>query len=154
MDEWGEPPAGVPWPVWLLLILVGGPAGVAAILSPLAAQIPGAFGKLGRWWQGRQAARRAKLAQPDAAYVDDAEIGRLRGRYEQLAADAERDRTLHRREIEEVRGEIAELKRMLTVANSRLWAAVGHIRVLEVALRHAAPDRPIPAAPEKIRDLI
>ncbi|WP_159067563.1 hypothetical protein [Gordonia iterans] len=152
--DWDTPPAGVPWPVWLLLMLVGGPAGLSLLFTKTAAALPGALGAAGRWWQTRKTRKLLEMTDPPSARIDDAEIARLTRRYEGLAADAERDREQHRAQIAEVRAEVAELKASLTLANQRMWAAIGYIRVLVDAIRRIDPDHPIPDPPERLRDLI
>ncbi|MFT4296613.1 MAG: hypothetical protein QM582_14490 [Micropruina sp.] len=149
-----NPPFGMPWVLWMLLAFVGGPAGVAGILSEAAAALPGVFGAAARWRQRRRVERLEALTNPPSAQIDDAEIARLARRYDQLAADAERDRADHRAEMDEVRAEVAALRDSLTVANSRLWAAIGYVRVLVDAIRRIDPDHPIPDPPDKLRDLI
>ena len=152
--EWETPPAGVPWPVWMVVMLVGGPAGATLLFTQAAARLPGVFGALGRWWQKRRQEKQAEMMQPEAARVDDAEIARLSLRYRQLAADVEEDRQRHSAEIAEVRELVAELKESLTLSNQRMWAAIGYIRILVDAIRRLDPLHPIPDPPEKLRDLI
>ncbi len=152
--DWDTPPAGVPWPVWLVLMLVGGPAGLSLLFTQTAAKLPGALGAIGRWWQERQVRKQEAMVQPEAARVDDAEIARLSRRYDELAADAERDREQYRRDIAEVRAEVADLKTSLTLANQKMWAGVGHIRVLRDSHLKHAPHADLPAVPEQLRDLI
>ncbi|MFC0314473.1 hypothetical protein ACFQNE_02115 [Gordonia phosphorivorans] len=152
--DWDTPPAGVPWPVWLFLTLVGGPAGASLLFTQAAARLPGALGALGRWWQQRRRDKRDEFLQSQAARVDDREIKRLSVRYDELAADAEQDRIRHRAEIAEVRGEVQELRDLLTAANSRLWAAIGYVRILIDSHHKHAPAAQVPTAPDKLQDLI
>lgn len=46
-----EPPAGVPWLVWIFLFIAFGPP---ALVSKTAAKFPSILGATARWWQGRR----------------------------------------------------------------------------------------------------
>lgn len=160
-----NPPLGIPPLIWLLIFLIGGPSTIALGLTKTAAKLPGIFGAMGRWWQGRD-------PQSMAARVDDAEIERLYRRYKQLADDAEHDRQMAERDRDEYRKGIQELKRLhdqeilqmnakidsikdsLTKSNKRMWAAIGYIRILVDAIRRIDPDHQIPNPPDELIDII
>ena len=142
-----NPPAGIPPLLWLLIFLLGGQAAFAALVSSVAARLPGVFGALGRWWRSRE-----RHSAADA--VSRAEIDRVVQDYQRLAQAHEEDHEHWRADIAELRAEIAELKRYLTESNQRFWDAVGYIRRLIAALRNHVPDDVLPDPPERLDEYL
>lgn len=142
-----SPPAGIPPLLWLLIFLLGGQAAFAALVSSVAARLPGVFGALGRWWRSRE-----RHSAADA--VSRAEIDRVVQDYQRLAQAREEDHEHWRADIAELRAEIAELKRYLTESNQRFWDAVGYIRRLISALRNHVPDDELPDPPERLDEYL
>lgn len=142
-----NPPAGIPPLLWLLIFLLGGQAAFAALVSSVAARLPGVFGALGRWWHSRE-----RHSAADA--VSRAEIDRVVQDYQRLAQAREEDHEHWRADIAELRAEIAELKRYLTESNQRFWDAVGYIRRLIAALRNHVPDDELPDPPERLDEYL
>ena len=142
-----NPPAGIPPLLWLLIFLLGGQAAFAALVSSVAARLPGVFGALGRWWRSRE-----HHSAADA--VSRAEIDRVVQDYQRLAQAREEDHEHWRADIAELRAEIAELKRSLTESNQRFWDAVGYIRRLIAALRNHVPDDELPDPPERLDEYL
>lgn len=142
-----SPPAGIPPLLWLLIFLLGGQAAFAALVSSVAARLPGVFGALGRWWRSRE-----RHSAADA--VSRAEIDRVVRDYQRLAQAHEEDHEHWRADIAELHAEIAELKRYLTESNQRFWDAVGYIRRLIAALRNHVPDDELPDPPERLDEYL
>ena len=149
-----NPPAGVPPLVWVLIFLIGGPGVFGALCTKAAATLPGIFGAVGRWWQGRRTRQLDAMIHADAARIDDAEIARLSRRYESLAADAERDRVRYQAEIGKCQHRLDQFEADFTAEKQLRWVAVGHIRVLADSHRKHAPDAELPALPDKLADII
>lgn len=127
-----EAPAGVPWLVWLVIMLLVGPPSLA---SKAMARIPGVLGATGRWWQAR------RIAQ-----VSQDELGRISTELHELRADYDRV-------VPDLRERVNKLEEALDRAQRRLWAFRDHVRDLKDTLRRHAPDAPIPDPPEEIRDM-
>ena len=128
-----EAPAGVPWLVWLAIMLIFGPP---ALGSKIAARIPGVLGATGRWWQAR------KIAQ-----VSQDELGRISAELHELRADYDRV-------VPDLRERVNKLEEALDRAQRRLWAFRDHVRDLKDVLRRHAPDAPLPEPPDEISDLV
>lgn len=128
-----EAPAGVPWLVWLVIMLIFGPP---ALGSKLAARIPGVLGATGRWWQAREIAQ-----------VSQDELGRISAELHELRADYDRV-------VPDLRERVNKLEEALDRAQRRLWAFRDHVRDLKDVLRRHAPDAPLPEPPEEISDLV
>lgn len=128
-----EAPAGVPWLVWLVIMLIFGPP---ALGSKLAARIPGALGATGRWWQAR------KIAQ-----VSQDELGRISAELHELRKD-------YNRRVPDLQKRVNALEAALDVAQRRLWAFRDWSRDLRNSHRLHAPDAPIPEPPEEISDMV
>lgn len=135
-----NPPTGIPPLLWLLVILVGGPATFGVLVSSVGARLPGALGALGRWWQARDAAHRAE-AQRTASYeAQDREIGRLKEQYDRITADY--------KEL------VDELDEKLTRSNRRLFAALDHIRDQDRIIRRLDPENePLPV-PDLLKEYL
>lgn len=136
-----NPPAGIPPLLWLLVILVGGPATFGVLVSSVGARLPGALGALGRWWQARDAAHRAE-AQRTASYeAQEHEISRLKEQYDRITAD-------YKELVARVgtnRRLLDELDEKLTGSNRRLFAALDHIRDQDRIIRRLDPENePLP----------
>lgn len=142
-----SPPAGIPPLLWLLIFLLGGQAAFAALVSSVAARLPGVFGALGRWWRSRE-----RHSAADA--VSRAEIDRVVQDYQRLAQAREEDHEHWRANIAELHAEIAELKQYLTESNQRFWDAVGYIHRLVAALRNHVPDDELPDPPERLDEYL
>ena len=138
-----NPPTGIPPLLWLLVILVGGPATFGVLVSSVGARLPGALGALGRWWQARDAAHRAE-AQRTASYeAQDHEIGRLKEQYDRITAD-----------YKELVARMDELDEKLTRSNRRLFAALDHIRDQDRIIRRLAPENePLPV-PDLLKEYL
>ena len=138
-----NPPAGIPPLLWLLVILVGGPATFGVLVSSVGARLPGALGALGRWWQARDAAYRAE-AQRTASYeAQDREIGRLKEQYDRITAD-----------YKELVARMDELDEKLTRSNRRLFAALDHIRDQDRIIRRLDPENePLPV-PDLLKEYL
>ena len=138
-----NPPTGIPPLLWLLVILVGGPATFGALVSSVGARLPGALGALGRWWQARDAAHRAE-AQRTASYeAQDHEIGRLKEQYDRITAD-----------YKELVARMDELDEKLTRSNRRLFAALDHIRDQDRIIRRLDPENePLPV-PDLLKEYL
>lgn len=138
-----NPPAGIPPLLWLLVILVGGPATFGVLVSSVGARLPGALGALGRWWQARDAAHRAE-AQRTASYeAQDHEIGRLKEQYDRITAD-----------YKELVARMDELDEKLTRSNRRLFAALDHIRDQDRIIRRLDPENePLPV-PDLLKEYL
>lgn len=138
-----NPPAGIPPLLWLLVILVGGPATFGVLVSSVGARLPGALGALGRWWQARDAAHRAE-AQRTASYeAQDREIGRLKEQYDRITAD-----------YKELVARMDELDEKLTRSNRRLFAALDHIRDQDRIIRRLDPENePLPV-PDLLKEYL
>ena len=138
-----NPPAGIPPLLWLLVILVGGPATFGVLVSSVGARLPGALGALGRWWQARDAAHRAE-AQRTASYeAQDHEIGRLKEQYDRITAD-----------YKELVARMDELDEKLTRSNRRLFAALDHIRDQDRIIRRLDPgNEPLPV-PDLLKEYL
>ncbi|TWS25337.1 hypothetical protein FK268_09085 [Tsukamurella sputi] len=124
-----EAPAGVPWLVWLVIMLIFGPP---ALGSKIAAKLPGVLGVTGRWWQARK-----------VAMVSQDELARLSAELHALREDYDRD-------VPALRGRVDALERALDAAQRRLWAALDHVRVLRGLLRLHAPHIVLPDPPEDL----
>ena len=128
-----EPPAGVPWLVWILIVLLFGPP---ALGSRVTAKIPGILGAGARWWQDRK------------AYAVAADrTGRLTVELDALRQDWDRV-------VPELHERLTALESELTEEKRRFWAAVGYIRQLVDALRKDDPDVDIPSVPDILRDIV
>lgn len=138
-----NPPTGIPPLLWLLVILVGGPATFGVLVSSVGARLPGALGALGRWWQARDAAHRAE-AQRTASYeAQDREIGRLKEQYDRITAD-----------YKELAARMDELDEKLTRSNRRLFAALDHIRDQDRIIRRLDPENePLPV-PDLLKEYL
>jgi len=138
-----NPPTGIPPLLWLLVILVGGPATFGVLVSSVGARLPGALGALGRWWQARDAAHRAE-AQRTASYeAQDREIGRLKEQYDRITAD-----------YKELVARMDELDEKLTRSNRRLFAALDHIRDQDRIIRRLDPENePLPV-PDLLKEYL
>lgn len=138
-----NPPTGIPPLLWLLVILVGGPATFGVLVSSVGARLPGALGALGRWWQARDAAHRAE-AQRTASYeAQDHEIGRLKEQYDRITAD-----------YKELVARMDELDEKLTRSNRRLFAALDHIRDQDRIIRRLDPENePLPV-PDLLKEYL
>lgn len=138
-----NPPTGIPPLLWLLVILVGGPATFGVLVSSVGARLPGALGALGRWWQARDAAHRAE-AQRTASYeAQDCEIGRLKEQYDRITAD-----------YKELVARMDELDEKLTRSNRRLFAALDHIRDQDRIIRRLDPENePLPV-PDLLKEYL
>ena len=138
-----NPPTGIPPLLWLLVILVGGPATFGVLVSSVGARLPGALGALGRWWQARDAAYRAE-AQRTASYeAQDREIGRLKEQYDRITAD-----------YKELVARMDELDEKLTRSNRRLFAALDHIRDQDRIIRRLDPENePLPV-PDLLKEYL
>ncbi len=138
-----NPPTGIPPLLWLLVILVGGPATFGVLVSSVGARLPGALGALGRWWQARDAAHRAE-AQRTASYeAQDREIGRLKEQYDRVTAD-----------YKELVARMDELDEKLTRSNRRLFAALDHIRDQDRIIRRLDPENePLPV-PDLLKEYL
>mgnify|MGYP006374231505 FL=1 len=138
-----NPPTGIPPLLWLLVILVGGPATFGVLVSSVGARLPGALGALGRWWQARDAAHRAE-AQRTASYeAQDHEIGRLKEQYDRITAD-----------YKELVARMDELDEKLTRSNRRLFAALDHIRDQDRISRRLDPENePLPV-PDLLKEYL
>lgn len=138
-----NPPTGIPPLLWLLVILVGGPATFGVLVSSVGARLPGALGALGRWWQARDAAHRAE-AQRTASYeAQDREIGRLKEQYDRITAD-----------YKELVARMDELDEKLTKSNRRLFAALDHIRDQDRIIRRLDPENePLPV-PDLLKEYL
>lgn len=138
-----NPPTGIPPLLWLLVILVGGPATFGVLVSSVGARLPGALGALGRWWQARDAAHRAE-AQRTASYeAQDREIGRLKEQYDRITAD-----------YKELVARMDELDEQLTRSNRRLFAALDHIRDQDRIIRRLDPENePLPV-PDLLKEYL
>ncbi|WP_367582274.1 hypothetical protein [Tsukamurella tyrosinosolvens] len=128
-----DAPAGVPWLVWLVILLIFGPP---ALGSKIAARIPGVLGATGRWWQARK-----------IAHVSHDELGRIRVELTELHADYDRV-------VPDLRERVNKLEEALDTAQRRLWAFRDHVRDLKDTLRRYAPHAPVPAPPEEISDIV
>lgn len=138
-----NPPTWIPPLLWLLVILVGGPATFGVLVSSVGARLPGALGALGRWWQARDAAHRAE-AQRTASYeAQDREIGRLKEQYDRITAD-----------YKELVARMDELDEKLTRSNRRLFAALDHIRDQDRIIRRLDPENePLPV-PDLLKEYL
>lgn len=138
-----NPPTGIPPLLWLLVILVGGPATFGVLVSSVGARLPGALGALGRWWQARDAAHRTE-AQRTASYeAQDREIGRLKEQYDRITAD-----------YKELVARMDELDEKLTRSNRRLFAALDHIRDQDRIIRRLDPENePLPV-PDLLKEYL
>lgn len=138
-----NPPTGIPPLLWLLVILVGGPATFGVLVSSVGARLPGALGALGRWWQARDAAHRAE-AQRTASYeAQDREIGRLKEQYDRVTAD-----------YKELVARMDVLDEKLARSNRRLFAALDHIRDQDRIIRRLDPDNePLPV-PDLLKEYL
>lgn len=138
-----NPPTGIPPLLWLLVILVGGPATFGVLVSSVGARLPGALGALGRWWQARDAAHRAE-AQHTASYeAQDREIDRLKEQYDRITAD-----------YKELVARMDELDEKLTRSNRRLFAALDHIRDQDRIIRRLDPENePLPV-PDLLKEYL
>lgn len=138
-----NPPTGIPPLLWLLVILVSGPATFGVLVSSVGARLPGALGALGRWWQARDAAHRAE-AQRTASYeAQDREIGRLKEQYDRITAD-----------YKELVARMDELDEKLTRSNRRLFAALDHIRDQDRIIRRLDPENePLPV-PDLLKEYL
>lgn len=138
-----NPPTGIPPLLWLLFILVGGPATFGVLVSSVGARLPGALGALGRWWQAYDAAHRAE-AQRTASYeAQDREIGRLKEQYDRITAD-----------YKELVARMDELDEKLTRSNRRLFAALDHIRDQDRIIRRLDPENePLPV-PDLLKEYL
>lgn len=138
-----NPPTGIPPLLWLLVILVGGPATFGVLVSSVGARLPGALGALGRWRQARDAAHRAE-AQRTASYeAQDREIGRLKEQYDRITAD-----------YKELVARMDELDEKLTRSNRRLFAALDHIRDQDRIIRRLDPENePLPV-PDLLKEYL
>lgn len=138
-----NPPTGIPPLLWLLVILVGGPATFGVLVSSVGARLPGALGALGRWWQARDVAHRAE-AQRTASYeAQDREIGRLKEQYDRITAD-----------YKELVARMDELDEKLTRSNRRLFAALDHIRDQDRIIRRLDPENePLPV-PDLLKEYL
>ena len=139
-----EAPAGVPWLVWLAIMLIFGPP---ALGSKIAARIPGVLGAGARWWQARK-----------IAHASHDELGRIRVELHELRDGVELHelrelRADYDRVVPDLRERVNKLEEALDRAQRRLWAFRDHVRDLRDTLRRHAPDAPIPDPPEEIRDM-
>ena len=137
------PPTGIPPLLWLLVIIVGGPATFGVLVSSVGARLPGALGALGRWWQARDAAHRAE-AQRTASYeAQDHEICRLKEQYDRIVVD-----------YKELVARMDELDEKLTRSNRRLFAALDHIRDQDRIIRRLDPENePLPV-PDLLKEYL
>lgn len=126
-------PAGVPWLVWIILVVLFGPP---ALASKAAARIPGVLGFTGRWWQ----ARRIRV-------VAEGDLERMERELHELRADYDR-------EVPTLTERVNSLEAQLSTAMRQLWAAVDYVRTLTGMLRRHAPGVPIPDPPEDLHDVL
>jgi hypothetical protein len=126
-----EAPAGIPWLVWLIVVLLVGPPSLG---SKAAAKIPGLLGVTGRWWQKRKAAE-----------VSMGELARIRLELRALRRDWDE-------QVPALQKRVDALEAQLTRTTRRLWAALDHIRTLTELLRRHAPGIPIPDPPEELHE--
>lgn len=140
-------PSGTPWWVAIILILA---FGRPALGSAMAARIPGWVGAYARRRQEKAA---AAPAPSSSERVSRAEIDRIEADYKRLTAAREADRAEFNSQIEDLKKSVAELKMSLTVANQRMWAAIGSLRVHRAIVAEVAPDR-LPDVPDKLKDLV
>lgn len=93
-----EPPAGVPWLVWLILFMAFGPP---ALVSKTAAKFPSVLGATARWYQARQPKKNeivtaANLHEVVEQLVDK-KVNKIRKEVELLADYLAYDASWHRR---------------------------------------------------------